>query len=237
MNLLRDLDSDGLFKSSSSNTLILAVPSRPRRHRAASPKRLFTRIQCHLCFRFQRYRTQSNKALLIEAGSLLRCPGLLRDVAILGEMSWKSCCHDVAKENQSEEGNGLQSEPDLTFDNRRAGLCVSGHTDVQLAGAVILGVNISGVNHEGQRSAGVRFSPASQLFSSGTRLPYVKRQIEYLQICDISILEVHICLQISATLLKVVRCEFSSLWSYLRRKGCEAVKKLAHRLIIARTKG
>lgn len=107
MSLLRDLDSDGLFKSSSSNTLILAVPSRPRRHRAASPKRLFTRIQCHLCFRFQRYPTQSNKALLIEAGSLQRCPGLLRDVAILGEMSWKSCCHEVAKENQSEEGNGL----------------------------------------------------------------------------------------------------------------------------------
>lgn len=30
-----------------------------------------------------------------------------RDVAISCEMSWKSCCHEVAKEEQSAEGNGL----------------------------------------------------------------------------------------------------------------------------------
>lgn len=31
-------------------------------------------------------------------------------------------------------GNGLSSEPDLTPDNRRAAFCVSGHTEVCLAG-------------------------------------------------------------------------------------------------------
>lgn len=119
-------------------------------------------LRCH--------RTQSNKAPPIEAGSLQRCPCLLRDVAISSEMSRKSCCHEVARETQSEEGNGLSSEPDLTFDKRRAGLCVSGHADVQLAGAVILGVDIRHMNREGQRSAEVRCSPAHQLCSSEARL-------------------------------------------------------------------
>lgn len=65
----------------------------------------------------------------------------------------------------------MKSEPDLTFDNRRAGLCVSGHADVQLAGAVILGVDMSRVNREGRRSAEVRCSLAHQPRGGGTRLP------------------------------------------------------------------
>lgn len=89
------------FKSSSSKTLHLAVAFRPQL--------LFTmssQLPCLHC-----YRTQSNKALLIEAGSPRRCPPppfcLGRDVAISSEMSWKSCCHEVAQETESHEGNGL----------------------------------------------------------------------------------------------------------------------------------
>lgn len=103
-----------------------------------------------------------------------RRPGLLCDVATSCEMSWKSCCHEVAKENQSEEGNGLQSEADLTFDNGRASLCVSRHTDVELAAAVILAVDISSLNQEGQRSPEVRYSLTRQLCRNETRLSHTK---------------------------------------------------------------
>lgn len=49
-------------------------------------------------------------------------------------------------------------------------LCVSRRADVQLAGAAILRVNMSGVNLDGQRSAGVsRRSLAHQLSGSGAR--------------------------------------------------------------------
>lgn len=130
MSLSRDLDSDWLFKSSSTDALTLDVPFRPQRLRPASVyKNTMSSI-----LRFCSNKTQSHKAALIEAGSPQRCPHRLCDVAIWSEMSWKSCCHEVGKERRSTEGNGLWSEPDLTFDNRRAALCVSGHTEVYLAG-------------------------------------------------------------------------------------------------------
>lgn len=57
----------------------------------------------------QSYRAQSNTALLIEAGVIAEMsPRLPRDAAISSEMSRKSCCHEVAKETQSEEGKWIE---------------------------------------------------------------------------------------------------------------------------------
>lgn len=72
----------------------------------------------------------------------------------------------------------MSSEPDLTFDKGSAGLCVSGHADVQLAGAVILRADRSSTNREGQRSAEVTYSLAHQPRGGETRLPRAKWETE-----------------------------------------------------------
>lgn len=137
------------------------------------------------------------KRLPIEAGSPRRCPCLL---SWRGYLKWNELEKLLSWGGKGDprarrEMDCSQSQIWLLITGE-PGLCVSGHADVQLAGAVILGVDISHMNCEGQGSAEVRRSLAHQRRSSETRLPHAKWETvsanmwyEYIWSAD----NIHIC--------------------------------------------
>lgn len=83
---------------------------------------------------------------------------------------------EVAEETRSKEGKWIvvEARSDFLITGEPA-FCASGHTDVQLAGAVILGVNTSHMNREGAEVSGGQLPPLSlslthQLSSRGNKI-------------------------------------------------------------------